>query len=370
MTTRPRSPVTRSAVHVVIVMGAFAATVVSQSPRREPRVLLGSQVVDCATGAVLGGVGSPEKIYLAYPQWSSPNSVSLQERTIDPDAAEVLVVGDRLRLLSLDGREAWAVDAAMLAPKAAHYTAPRCLAGDRVLLPHADGGLVALDRRTGAVAWHRPELPVDFVRVDAGLVVAAGVVAGRPRLHAVALENGASAFDCVVPGPIGDLVVGSHGIAIVDLDGFTVHDRAGPRLFEVAHTPEELWAGPEGWFGFRRGTLSRWSRTGECVGTMAIGGNDTKAEDLTVLADGSVMLSWSAAKAPATLFVSWFEADGTCRWQARIDDAFLHPTHALVSTRVIGSRVLLVCATMVAWRLLEVDTTNGDFTERARTPLR
>lgn len=350
----------------------LAVTVVTMLPAQRPhegvRVVLGSQVVDAESHLVVHTIpvrgDYPRSERLGPFRWVTAG------RFVDTARAEVLeITAERVALATLDGKPSWAVER-----RATHTAfaigAHQCvLAGDRIVMPAGGerGGLVALDRSTGAIAWERPGVPSETIAVDDGLIVTTGATNGPPRLAAQALDNGASAFDLPLRAAPRALVVAPHGIAVVGDAGFTVFDRAGPELWKGNERPVALVANADGWFTATWQAVTAWSRTGEVKWTTELAVGDFEQIVLVALPGGGVAHVRFLGMADSGFEVVGCDARGGIAW--RRQEPGLGVSHSKywhrVEPFVVGERLFVTSQGAGGAFFVEFDPANGDRLGRA-----
>lgn len=367
---RPGRPVALPAVNVWVVLlllcgavpGGLAASALAQAP---VRVLLGQQVVDAASHEVVAVLGLTDHGPCA--ELIGGCTFAVGDALVDPDAGHVLFVAlDRVRLVGLDKQPLWSSARADVHVAARAGDGPRWFAKDRIVLAREGGGLVALDRRSGRVAWEGPGLPTASVLVDGDLVVATGDVGGKPHLVGAALANGARAFDVELAGAAQRIVAAPHGIAVVERDGFVVHDRAGPRLFAVTTPVTALTAGPDAWFGATGDAVVAWARNGERRWGADVAHAGYERVVLVATPDGGVLrVKWMDIADSGFDLVS-LAVDGGIRW--RREEPGLGVPHSKywhrVQPRLAGDRLLVTSQAAGGSFLAEFDLATGERVER------
>ena len=370
-------------VRLAAAVFACTAVVVAVPAQRPPlRVLLGQQIVDCDTQQAT--VRLPILDRLPPPERLAGSVYCAGDVTIDAAQGQMLsLLPGRVVLTALGddpaGKVLWSVDRTASHTDTA-IVGPQCwLAGDRVVLPRgggsgeATGGIVALDRATGAIVWERSGVPSTRILVDGDLVITAGKVAGTETLAAMSLANGARAFaeplDVRPPGGANSLVDGPHGIAVVLDAGFVVHDRAWSRLFAAAGRPAALVAGTDGWFSVQSDEVVSWTRTGERRWAVRHPIGDFEQVALTALADGRVVHFRHHGMSDTGFDAACFGArDGEVEWTRR--EPGLGIAHSKywhrVSARTFGERLIFASQGAGGAFLVELDPATGDRRERAR----
>ena len=218
---------------VVGISAALAAQGVSVTSSKGVPILVRQHAVTLDAlqrGANLGVPG-----YVVESLWLGAYNYAVGERTVDLARNEVLEVSrERIRFRTMDDRELWSVARALVRVQARSASTHRLLFDTRIVLPRAGGGLVALHRTTGAVAWEQPDAPSECFAHDAELVFVAGGDKKSPTLAAFAWRNGARAFLTPLQNRAVRIVPGEYGVAVLHDGGAVVFDRAGPKLFNVA----------------------------------------------------------------------------------------------------------------------------------------
>lgn len=355
----------------LITLLAVASPGLAQRPAPTARVLLGQQVVDAGTGGVVAELGLagtyPRAVTLAS------GTCAFDVAIVDLDAGQVLVVSpETVRLATFDHKTIWSVARAVAHIAPAAGEGQREFAGGRVVLLREGGGFVALDRATGALAWENAALPTARMVVDGDLVVTAGEVGGTSHVVAVAVANGARAFDVVVADPVRQLAAASHGIAVVGGKGFRVFDRSGPPLFAVETEVAALVAGPDGWFSAGPATVSSWSRTGAARWTSTAPGQSYEVAFLVATPDGAVLHTRFMDMADGGFGLSRFRADGALEWSR--DEPGLGVPHSKywhrVAARLVGDRLLMASQGAGGSFFAVIDPATGERSGRAQFPTR
>lgn len=343
-------------------------------PAGHLRVMAGQQLVDCDSRTVVGGLGLSG--YWPRAAQLGPGVYTIGSAAVDADAGQVLFVkGDRVELANVAGRVTgvWQSTAAMAHVAPSADDGQRWLGKDRAVLVKKGGGLVALDRANGDVVWERDAVPSSFVLVDGDLVIAAGPVDGKPHLVAMALQNGARAFDVPLRASPTGLAAAPHGIAVLTEDGFVVHDRAGPEIFTAKERPQAIVGGPDAWFTATYDRTTARNRVGEVKWTAAPAVGDFESVALAALPDGGVVHVKFMRHADSGFEAECFAAaSGHSEW--RHVEPGLGVDHSKywheVQARAVPDRLLLTSQAAGGAFVVELDPATGDRRERAQFPIR
>jgi len=142
-----------------------------------------------------------------------------------------------------------------------HLTTRR-LTRDRAVLVSRTK-MIALDRKTGKVAWQHKKLPAQTLTIHRDLVVMTTTVGEDFVMRAIALHNGAKAGLTKLQGKAVRVAVGDHGIAVASKNHVEVFDRFGPKLWTLEHGVDELAAHPDGWLMRRKLEVTLLDRSGK-----------------------------------------------------------------------------------------------------------
>jgi hypothetical protein len=333
----------RLPVLALLALLAAGANAQKQRPPAEPPLLVRQNLVSATTLEPAQSLGLPGYVHDAT--WLFGSVYVLGDATIDAATGELLeVVGDAVRLRVARGAERWTAANAATGAAPGVTAARRLLFADRVVLPRAGGGLVGLDRASGAVVWQRAEVPDALLVADGSLLAAAGRVGGKPCFAMIAIANGAPGCRAELTEMPSRLVPGPRGVALVSGSQVAVHDRTGPRLFQRPVVVGDFVAGRDGWFTQVRGKLESWSRTGEVVWSVACVCAEFENQRLCATPAGDVLVVTFMDMADSGFTVRCHaEGDGALRWTC-IDQG-LGIAHSKywhhVQVRMLGNRALV-----------------------------
>ncbi len=360
---------------VAAVLGASGG-VLAQVPRpaadaAPPRVVLGTDVFDVTSGKVVAKLGGNG--FWAAVTDGTGQQYDLPATKVDVATMQVLEISaDKVTLRTVDHRVVWSVLRTGIGVAAEAKIATAYLTVDRVILPHVGGGLLALDRATGDVCWHRDDCPTRLVQVDGDLVIAAGEQGDAAAvLLLVSLHNGAVAFRSELGELPVQLAAGPHGIALLGKQTWSVHDRAGPRLFVIDGAPQQVVGGSDGWYALVSGEVRQWDRTGKLVWSQPMPPGDGESVCLRVSSEGRLLLwrfgdIWDSGFLVACLR----SGDGELLWQHQ--EPGLGVPHSKYWHRVqlhdVGGRLVVTSQAAGGNFVVELDRALG--TARSRVVLR
>lgn len=313
-------------VAAVLFAAVLAAQTTPPAPAKEPpappapaapgaRLLVRQSLVDARSLEAGRSLGQPG--YVRDSTWCGGDLYTLADTTIDVAAAEVLgASADKVWLAPFAGAPRWLVARAAVHAAVPGTAAQRLLLGARVVLPREGGGLVGLDRKTGALLWQAPAAPNELVVADDDGVLAAGTVGAERVFVRLAAANGAFACRNVLPGPATRLVPGPRGLAAVLADRALVFDRAGPKLCELPGAFVACTATPDGWCAATAEGLVAWNAAGEVLWRVAAPLDDLDGCCLAATAAGDVVAcTWGRISDSGFVARACRGADGTVRWE-------------------------------------------------------
>lgn len=330
-------------------------------------LLVGQRVVDGQGGDELWTLGLADHVRECL--HVAGRCYTVEGRTVDLDGADVLEVdGTDLVLRRLPDRTLWRRPLADVGTPAGASAGLRLLAGDRVVLPARDGGLVGLDRATGAERWRRTGLPQGALLVDADLLVATGAVAGVERLCGLSLRNGALAFDGALPWRAQRIAAAPHGV-LVQGDGRVAAFLAGRELFRRRLPVSDVAATQAGWLVLGGGRLGALDREGGPRWSVAIaGGGDLDVLRLTALPSGEALVVGHHRMSDSGVSVQLVAADGKLHWQRQVEglgiphSKYFHEAHA----RAVGDVVYVVSMGSGGAFWAALDLASGELLRRHR----
>lgn len=352
-----------------LALAFLAAAAAQEAPKNEPGALLArQQLVSMRTLAPTADLGVAGHVGDA--RCVSGDTWSVHDLTVDVAAQHVLDVShERVRLRGADRREVWAVGradahvAAAAAGDASADAAHRLFGPSRIVLQRDGGGLVALDRATGGIAWQKPDAPCTKLVADPELLLAIGTSAGKPVLAAFAWANGAQAFRVELPAMPVRVVPAPHGVAVVFPDRVVVHDRSGPRLFVLKTAAQDIVAASTGWYVRTADALQAWTQNGELRWTAPSPLADFDTLALAATPAGDLVAATYIAMADSGVTVRCLTAaNGEPAW--RHVDPGLGVAHSKywhrVYVRTTGDAVFVVSQAAGGNFVVELDAATGE----------
>ena len=291
---------------------------------------------------------------------------------LDPATRERLrITAGALRLESLDGDARWSVAAVPGAAFGDGALDRAVFARQRVVLCGGDGGLVALDRADGRVAWRRPAGPNELVVADGELVVAAGAAATGGAMHGHALQNGAAAFAVALPEAPQGIALGERGIAVRSAQHTVVFDRSGPRLCDLPAPASDVVALRDGWLVVVDPFVVSCDRTGRERWRRERTPGFMDQYVAVETADGSIVVARYCRMADSGVDVVCLDgANGDVRWRRHVDGLGVAHSKYWHLAQLFGSGDRLVVTSQAAGGLFAVALDPADGGQSARAEFR
>jgi outer membrane protein assembly factor BamB len=226
-----------------------------------PPVLLGNRLLD---GKELNELATLPHGAIVHPEHRVDGTVATAAGLVDPARSLLLAAdGKNLRLSRLPGALLWQRDTKELGLADPVPLAQAVLAAECVVLPDAEGRLLALAVADGSTLWRTRETGHSGLVQDGLLVAALASAEKRPVARAFALANGARACEVPAPAYASRLVLGPHGIAVTGSGTTRVFDRSGPELFQFASATKAVHADTSGFYAITDEALFAFDRNGK-----------------------------------------------------------------------------------------------------------